>query len=174
MSFLANQERIQIVMELFELMESNPNDPLRYLIAGIICWNGDDYDGCITQLTKAIELAPNLAEAYYGRGKAYKAIGNHVLANADFAKTRQFSDVNWVESMRFSPNDSRQHLYQGMICYNQDDYDRAIVNFTTAIELAPNLSIGYFCRGVVYEAIGFTDDANVDFAKVRQLRNELE
>ena len=37
--------------------------------------------------TKAIDLDPQLADAYYNRGKVYKKIGEKVKAAADFKQS---------------------------------------------------------------------------------------
>ena len=38
---------------------------------------------------KAIQLNPNFAEAYFGRGKCYEAMGDKAKAQADFAKAKE-------------------------------------------------------------------------------------
>jgi len=40
---------------------------------------------------KALELDPNLAQAYYNRGRAYQALGDREKAIADFQKVLEIS-----------------------------------------------------------------------------------
>lgn len=176
MSSLTHQELIQCVADLSKLMESNPNGPFHYFIHGTICWGKGDYHNCIENLTKVIELAPNAVAAYYGRGKAYKAIGNHGLADVDFVEAKRLKDkgVDWFEAMQFSTNDFRYYLYQGVVCSTKGDHAHAIAHLTKAIELGPNLAVVYYFRGRVYEEMGLTGHADTDFAEARWLRNEPE
>ncbi|MBQ6975990.1 MAG: tetratricopeptide repeat protein [Selenomonadaceae bacterium] len=39
--------------------------------------------------TKAIQINPNFAEAYYNRGLAYQALGNNAQAQADFQRAKE-------------------------------------------------------------------------------------
>ena len=45
-----------------------------------------DYEGAITDYSKAIELNPNLAEAYHNRGLTKFRSGNEQAGNLDFLK----------------------------------------------------------------------------------------
>ena len=57
--------------------------------------NGDEYykiekyKESITEYTKAIEINPQLYQAYNHRGRAYYRLGENKKAEADFAKARQ-------------------------------------------------------------------------------------
>ena len=46
-----------------------------------------DIDGAISDFTQAIELDPNLAEAYFNRAAAWRAKGEGDNALADFNKS---------------------------------------------------------------------------------------
>ena len=43
----------------------------------------------ITDLNKAIDLAPDRGDFYYYRGQAYAALGDSVSANSDMAKSQE-------------------------------------------------------------------------------------
>ncbi|MEI6687473.1 MAG: tetratricopeptide repeat protein, partial [Planctomycetota bacterium] len=47
------------------------------------------YPEAIADYTKAIELNPNLATAYYNRGIVLKSLGKTEAAIADFTKARE-------------------------------------------------------------------------------------
>ena len=53
-------------------------------------------------------------------------------------------------------------------CY-QDDYDKAIQDFTEAIELEPNCVDNYVYRGEAYIQIQEYDRAIEDFSQAKQL-----
>ena len=48
-----------------------------------------DFDSAIINFTKAIELDPKNAFAYFNRGVVFKALGKTKEANADFAKVKE-------------------------------------------------------------------------------------
>ena len=48
-----------------------------------------DYDGAIADFTKAIELDPKYATAYYNRGSAYDDKGEKGIAEADWGKAKE-------------------------------------------------------------------------------------
>jgi Tfp pilus assembly protein PilF len=48
----------------------------------------NDVSTAIINFTKAIEIDPKYANAYYNRGGVYKALGKTKEANADFAKIK--------------------------------------------------------------------------------------
>ena len=43
----------------------------------------------IADYTEAIRLAPDFAQAYFNRGRAYEQAGDHAKAQADFAKAEK-------------------------------------------------------------------------------------
>ncbi|MBE8949285.1 MAG: tetratricopeptide repeat protein [Quinella sp. 3Q1] len=45
-----------------------------------------DAPNAIENFSKAIELNPNLAQAYFARGKCYQFVGNMAQAQADLSK----------------------------------------------------------------------------------------
>jgi len=60
-----------------------------------------DYEQPITVRNKAIELDPNLVEAYYNRGFAYEEQGEKSEAIADFEKLITLTDnPQWIEWAR--------------------------------------------------------------------------
>ena len=49
----------------------------------------EQYFGAIDDFTKAVELAPKYADAYFNRGESYKALGKNQEADAEFAKGKR-------------------------------------------------------------------------------------
>jgi Flp pilus assembly protein TadD len=45
---------------------------------------------------------------------------------------------------------AEQHVAQGMTYVKMKDYENAIIEFTSAIELAPNYAVAYADRGIAY------------------------
>jgi tetratricopeptide (TPR) repeat protein len=61
---------------------------------------------------------------------------------------------------------------RGFNYYMKDDYDRAIVNLTKAVELDPNNVSHYFWRAAVYEEKSDYDNAMADLEKMDKIDPE--
>ncbi|MHC4251953.1 MAG: tetratricopeptide repeat protein [Planctomycetota bacterium] len=133
----------------------------------------DDY-------TRAIELSPQYAPRYIYRGLAYAAAGEHDNAIADYTRSidrcpnaraytlrgKAFLDhrrdfeggiADFSAVLESNPDDARVHWMRGMAYAsrahsekNAQDWDRALEDFDTAIEIAPEHSIVYLSRAGLY------------------------
>ena len=64
---------------------------------------------------------------------------------------------------------AKEHLNTGNEHFEQGQYDEAIVEYTKAIELEPQLAIVYNSRGLAYHMKGELDKAIADFDKAIEL-----
>jgi tetratricopeptide (TPR) repeat protein len=92
------------------------------LNAGNAAYNKGDLDTAIADYTKAIELKPDDAEAYYNRGVAYgdKKLDDQAIAD-------------YTKAIELKPDDVDAVAYRG-----KKLYDQAIADYTKAIELKPD------------------------------------
>ena len=67
----------------------------RHRQAGASHFVKGDYAGAIKEFSKAIEIYPNFARAYYNRGQSYYRSGKNDLAIADFRKSVEI-DPNFI------------------------------------------------------------------------------
>ncbi len=67
-------------------IELDDQNAMAYANRGIASLFGNVYHGGIEDFTRAIEIDPEYAEAYYFRGLAYESMGETALADADFAR----------------------------------------------------------------------------------------
>ncbi len=105
-------------------------------------------------LTKAIELDPEYADAYNQRGIAFRRNGDFARAIADQSKAIEIKPT-------FAPAyNSRGFAYQ-----QQKDYDRALVDYNKAIELDPGYAIAHFNRAITHAK---KDDTNCAIADLKQ------
>lgn len=110
------------------------------------------FDQAINNFNSAIELEPNMAEAYNCRGIAYRNIGRYELAIEDFSAA-----LDLDHSMAASYNN------RGLSYFNIDDYDKALSDFSFAIQLYPSLGNAFYNRGNLYASIGFHEKAISDY-----------
>src|SRR5262249_50613271 len=101
--------------------DSKPEDHLR---CGMIHASGNNLDEAITEFSKAIELNPKYAEAYYERGVAQVRKSQHDRAIADF-----------TEVVRLEPNKRAAYLSRGRAYCDKAQYELAVKDFTEAIRL---------------------------------------
>lgn len=121
--------------------------------------------------TKAIELNPRFAHAYFSRGQT-QLFSNFEGARLDYLKALEINPQFWWS--KGSGNDSRPIAYARMsgtlqekaLKFHQEQkYDEAISEFTRAIELYPGL-IYYQNRGLSYHYKKDYDSAIRDFDTV--------
>ena len=118
----------------------------------------DNYEK-ISYFTKAINIKPDYAEAYYYRGRAEC---DNDKAIADFSKVLEL-DPNWDDV----------YYWRGRMYFDKSDYDEALMDFSKAIELDPNWMLAYQHRAMTYEAKGQDDKAIADYSKAIRLDPNL-
>ena len=133
-------------------------DVYTHLCKGVAYGNRGDYEKAISHHTKAIELNPNFAAAYYNRGFSYNSKGDFDTAIQDF---------NTV--IELNPNFVAAYSNRGFSYNGKGDFDTAIQDFNTAIELNPNFVAAYSNRGFSYNGKGDFDTAIQDFNTAIQI-----
>ncbi len=108
----------------------------------------------IKYFSKAIELAPNLTEAYEKRGMLYFFQG-------------QFDGViqDFQTYIKLSPQKAEAYRMLGMGYLKIGDYPSAIYNFTRAIEMDSKLASAYSNRAEAHFLVGDYDQTILDSTK---------
>lgn len=116
-------------------------------------WNDSilDYDS-------ALQLRPDVAEAYNERGAAYDRKGDRERAISDYST-----------AIRLDPTHSRAYGNRGLAYYKNGTYDLAIADFDEAIRLNPKYSVAYNGRGVAHSKKGDHQKAIADFSEAIRL-----
>jgi tetratricopeptide (TPR) repeat protein len=142
--------------------------------------------------TKAIELNPGFALAYYNRGNAYATSGQLANALSDYTKAVQldpdcalayynrgaayagsgqlanaFPDYN--KAIELDPKYVEAYFNRGAAYETSGQLARALSDFSKAIELNPSFALAYYNRGNAYAKSGQLADALADFAKAIEL-----
>jgi uncharacterized membrane protein YhaH (DUF805 family) len=108
----------------------------------------------IADYNKAIEIAPDSADAFYNRGDAYDEMGEYGKAIADYNK-----------AIELDPNHALAYHNRGCAYGEIGAYDKAIADYNKAIELNPNDSLAYYNRGLAYSEKGDVPKAVSDLEK---------
>jgi antitoxin component YwqK of YwqJK toxin-antitoxin module/Flp pilus assembly protein TadD len=105
----------------------------------------------IADYTKAIELDPNDAEAYFNRGDSKYLLEDYSEAIADYTKAIEIDPNNVEAEVYFNRGDSKYQLneskYFNKNFHEPEDYSEATADFTKAIEINPNYAEAYGKRG---------------------------
>jgi tetratricopeptide (TPR) repeat protein len=131
-----------------------------FFILGLNC-SSTDYDCKISNYTKAINLNPNDAEAYYWRGCTYRDKQNHDQAIQDYTK-----------AIQLNPNYQDAYFWRGRSYYQKQNYQKAVSDLTIYVELAPNSRSGYLTRALSYEILGEKAKAEADRKKAKELEGK--
>lgn len=141
----------------------------------------------IEYFTKAIQLNPNLAEAYEKRAVHYflqwqldKAIQdyNRVIAlkpdnvNAYLMRGLAYFKKEYGEGMSAELKNLAFHLSKQEVPDFSESLERAIDNFSCAIELHPQLASAYSYRAMAYRIKGMIKEALHDTTMVIQLKSD--
>ncbi len=127
--------------------------------AGLTCQNKEDYPKAIKHYDKAIELNPQMVQAYNNRGNAYSSGGEVDRPIADYNKA---IDIDSEFALAYF---NRGNFYS-----DKGAYDRAIEDYSKAIELNPKFAEAYYNnRGNAYVHKGAYDRAIEDCNKAIDL-----
>jgi len=113
----------------------------------------------VSELKRALQLAPNSDDGYRGLGKAYLSLGQKDLALQAYQRAIELNPYYWVN-----------YNYAGQAYSNLGEYDKALAAFQRIIELEPDNSFGYLNTGMVYFQQGKYDQCIRFFQKSLQIQ----
>ena len=143
------------------LLESGlevPRRALFYYYAGCLALIEQQWGVAITQLTKALEIAPNLNLAYVKRGVAQSHLKrfNDAIADFDF-------------SIRLNPTFSQAYSERGVTYARKGAISKALSDFRKAVELNPGSGITYTNMGWALLKRERNDEALNSFSQAIEL-----
>ena len=119
--------------------------------------------------SRAIELNPGEADAYYVSGGAKFDLGDYRGAIVDFDKVIEIDP-----DYKFDPDYAKAYNYQGIAKHNLDHYRDAKAHYDRAIELNPNHAKAYFLRGFAKWFLRDPDGAKADYDRCIKLNSNYE
>lgn len=201
----ANAEQERKIAELKRQLAANPQDTEQIakkfadedkiflsnqkVAEGWKLWDKKDFNGAVKLFDEAIELNPNNAEAWGGRGTAYYNLKQYDRAIQDYntaielnpnysgyykSRGRAYNHLKQYEQaiqdfnkvIRINPN-------LASVAYNNRGFSYAnLGKYKQAIKLNPNYAMAYKNRGICYQKLGDNIKAQADFAKAKKLGYE--
>ncbi|MGC8639880.1 MAG: tetratricopeptide repeat protein [Isosphaeraceae bacterium] len=122
-----------------------------------------DHDQALSELNKALAIAPYLGEAYFQRGCVQQAKGEVDLALADFD-----------QAIQCDPQLALAYLHRGRIRTEKGELESALADFERVMIMRPNDPDCYLNRGVCLARKGLISDAILDFQRVLKLTNHSD
>ena len=141
-------------------VDSPPSTPEEELRAELAIQQGNfllmlkQVDRAIETYSRAIDLNPRAAHAYYNRGNVYHNKGEFGRAIVDYNK-----------AIELKPDYAGAYYNRGVAYGEKGDTDRAIADYNKAIQLDTNCAMAYYNRGNVYIDKGDVGCAIVDYTK---------
>jgi tetratricopeptide (TPR) repeat protein len=134
-----------------------PDFDLNWVVSARDSKEGDAQ--ALADFTRAMEIDPNLAAAYFYRGGLFCLMGDYDKALAD---------CNQLITIR--PNEAMPYYHRGLVYHNSGNNDNAIADFDQAIRLSPNFALAYGNRGNAYYDKGSIDKAIADYSEAIRIR----
>lgn len=129
---------------------------------GRLDYDAHHYDDAIAQFQKAIQLAPDMAQAYNNLGLCYYRQRQNHLAVVNYQKA---IDLN----LKSGHPDAWPYLNLAITERSLDQRREAEAHLRKAVRLAPNLAPAHFQLGNILEDAGKTNDAIIEFKAAARL-----
>ena len=177
----------------------DPASAMSYYERGVAYSSKEDFERAVEDLTRAIELDPDFILSYTERGFNRIRTGdydgaisdyNWAIEHDDLNKARAYCDLGDVyrrtgdfdralekcnKAITLVPIFYYPYKIRGCIYYDQNEYGKAIEDFTKAInsldDALEDKAVVYNLRGKCYRVIGEEDRANSDFTKAQELQD---
>jgi tetratricopeptide (TPR) repeat protein len=121
------------------------------------------YDTALQEYDRALRVAPYLADAHYGRGCVYQAMGKPAEALADFDR-----------AIECDPQHGASYLERAKLRTDGGDFEQAFSDFNQLMLIRPNDPELYLHRGICLLKKGLVPDAVSDFHRVLKLTNHTD
>jgi tetratricopeptide (TPR) repeat protein len=119
-----------------------------------------EYDAALREYNEAIKRAPDLAEAYYGRGSVHQAMGETARALEDFDR-----------AIERDPRLAAAYLQRAKLRTEAGDLENALADFGELMNLRVNDAETYLNRGICLVKKGLVNAAAADLELVLKLTN---
>lgn len=117
---------------------------------------------------RAIRVAPTVARDYAGQGAAYALIANYGYTS-DPAHARALASADAHRALQLDPRNGRAYAVFGLLALSAEDTDRALMDLSTALALAPNDADAHDWYADALVAQGRLDDAQAQLVTAQRL-----
>lgn len=160
----------------------------KYYQAGMQCAEKEDYVGVIQNMTRAIQLSPELGRAYYQRGLARYLLGDLQGAVADLADSVDLNSAAIASLMEMGEMAGEEMMVRmagplleeifeacfeaSLIFLEVDEHKLALAALNQAAEIFGDEPDIYMQRGLAYKGLNNHAKALTDFNRTLRLQPE--
>jgi tetratricopeptide (TPR) repeat protein len=147
----------EAIAKFNEVLKDVPKCPECYVGIGASSAAKKDYAAAETAYKKAIELDPNMVDAYNGLATVYND-------QKKFTEAQAMSAEGLKRATAGGASGSADALYNaGVIAWNANDFPKAQEQFAAAVAANPNHAESHFMLGRVYLNLGKLPEAAKEF-----------
>ena len=129
---------------------------------GVALMDQGDPAAALPHFTRALELSPRMAEAFYNRGNARRSLGEAEAARADYTR-----------ALELKPAYAEAFNNRGSLFAAAGQWENALGDFTQAIKVRADYSEALANRGHVYLELGKFAEAITDYSRAVALQPDF-
>jgi serine/threonine protein kinase len=156
------------ITDLQEALALNPDDPntLRYRAQAYASLR--DFPKAIADLTAVMGLTPDAPAAAEELATVFAIRSHEHFQEGRFREAME--DMN--ETIRLSPQSPVNYHRRASCFFHMGEYQKAIDDLNIAIAKEPIKADHYENRGLSFQRLGRDEDAEKDFTKAKEMRNQ--
>lgn len=186
------EEKYHEVISLCDkALKINKDLPQAYSFRGNAKYNLGQYDIAVADFSLAIEIEPEDAEHYYDRSWSYCNMDNYEDAIIDMTKALEIEPqtslyyfcrgrfeywaerykeavVDLTKGIELKPTENK-YLFRANSYMELEEYNLALADFNSAIEIDSEFAKAYYRRGILYRKLEKLTEAEKDFKKAIEL-----
>lgn len=141
------------------VQEAPNNSRAHYNLGLALMQDPNSQPAALAELTRALELSPNLVSALYNRGVLLLENGQMPLAVADLG-----------QAIALNPNNAKAFNSRGRAYFLMRNHDEeALADLTRAIALQGDFAQAFYYRGTLYQRQGKVERAVADYDRAIEL-----
>lgn len=147
-----------------EAIRLNSNCGMAYFCLGRLELDDNRNQMAIWNFDNAIRCSPEIKDVYGYRAWCYERLGHECLAKKDAAASEHYERAiaDYDKAIQHDPLNARHHMDRGWARNLIKDFDGALADLTTAIELDSTLSLARMMRGEIYRGLGYKEKSFAD------------
>ena len=177
-AYQKKSEDDRAIADFTQAIQLEPTHADTYARRGSAFTRKMEFERGMADYNHAIQLDPRCASAYASRAILYNMKGENDKARADLnqavALNPQFAGIyeDWEKMHAQIANPAAAAISRGEAYLNHQNYEKAIAEFSQAIQLKPDSAEVYEKRGIAYSEKGEYENAIKDFSRAMQIAPE--
>ena len=143
-------------------IEKEPDEAEHYYDRSWSYCNLDKYEDSIIDINKALEIEPKSSAFYYDRGRFEY-----------WAERYKDAVISFTKGIELKPTENK-YLFRANSYMSLEEYDLALADFNSSIEIDPEFARAYYRRGILYKKMELLEKAAQDFKKAIELNPKYD